>query len=97
MKSFSARQLLGNTAGRTGKTSLRAVDIRVDVGVGVGVVRERDACKFCFAGTTCPEELFVSFLPLAVSSLLILSFSSISREEKHPGEFKKVVQFLAQV
>jgi len=63
------------------KTSLRAVD----VGVALRCARARRVRVFCFAGTTSPEELFVSFLPLA-------SFSSFSFYEKRsvPASLRKL-------
>jgi len=71
--------------------------------------RRRDACEFfCFAGTASPEKLSVSSLPLSSLSCPLphkpLMFP-LSRHRHRasralfssPGEFKKVVQFLARV
>lgn len=67
VKSFSACQLLGNTAGRAAKTSLRAV--------GHPRRRRRRRARrvrvFCFAGTTSPEKLLVSFLCRSPLPLLV--------------------------
>lgn len=88
-KSFSACQLLGNMAGwtrqnisprrrRRRRRRRRARRVRV----------------FCFAGTTSPEKLLVSFLSRPCSARhsrgRVFSFP-----RKCPGEFKKVVRFLA--
>lgn len=98
-KSFSACQLLANTAGRTRQN--------------ISLRRRRRRCRrrrrrrvrrvrvFCFAGTTSPGKLLVSFLPRRSPSLeitLVLSSSfPLPLDRNRLGEFKKVVQFLARV